>query len=111
MKSAMLLMAVIVFSACSSAPVNAQAEKILTGNEVFNKNCAQCHSPGIAYPGTQQLGRTRGEQYAVLEERTDLTEVYIEFVVRNGLSAMTPFLPTEVTEEELINLTEYLTAK
>lgn len=109
MSKAILLMTVFFLASCPLSTVNAQAEQKLTGNQVFIKNCSQCHSAGLGYPGTQQLARTRGEAFAILEERTDLNEVYIAFVVRNGLSAMVPFLPTEVTEEELASLTAYLT--
>lgn len=111
MKKIILVISVFFLSSCSLSTVNAQPQQALTGKEVFSKNCSQCHSAGIGYPGTQQLARTRGEAFSVLEERTDLNEVYIAYIVRNGLSAMTPFTPTEVTDEELERLTEYLTAK
>lgn len=90
------------------------------GREVFDQRCAACHGPIPAeifgpvfvplMPGTQALlARYRGELPALLEERTDLTAERIRSVVRNGFVSMSPFRPTEVSEEDLEALVAYLT--
>jgi mono/diheme cytochrome c family protein len=79
------------------------------GKRVFENRCAQCHAPGVGHPGTQQLGWTRGDNRAVLEQRSDLTAAYISVVVRNGLAEMPAFRPTEINPTELRQLAQYLT--
>jgi mono/diheme cytochrome c family protein len=80
-----------------------------TGQEVFDRHCVHCHGASDEAPGTQQLGRTRGEALALLTEREDLPAVYIEAIVRNGLRAMPPFVPSDLTDTQLKALTEFLT--
>jgi len=84
------------------------AEPVPAGKAVFDRNCSHCHAPGPYRPGTLQLGLTRGPDRAVLEERTDLTADYVRHVVRHGLKAMPPFVPSTITEAELRALTDYL---
>jgi mono/diheme cytochrome c family protein len=79
------------------------------GKLVFDRMCAECHAPGHGHPGTQQLAWTRGDARSVLEQRTDLPAAYIRLVVRSGLLEMPAFRPTEITDDELRQLTEYLT--
>lgn len=79
------------------------------GKAAFDRHCVHCHGPGAEAVGTAQLGRTRGESFALLTERNDLVAPYIEFVVRNGLRAMPGFVPSDLTETQLDALTEYLT--
>ncbi len=78
-----------------------QAEQDRTGKEIFNTHCVHCHAPGYEYPGTLQLSVTRGKDKGVLEERDDLNADYIRYIVRNGLRAMPPFKPTNITDKEL----------
>ena len=80
------------------------------GEAQFNRHCVHCHGPGVESVGTVQLARTRGADFALLTERTDLAAPYIEFVVRNGLKAMPAFVPSDLTADDLAALTEYLTA-
>lgn len=86
----------------------AYAEQGRSGKEIFNKHCVHCHAPGYEYPGTLQLSVTRGKDKGVLEERDDLNADYIRYIVRNGLRAMPPFKPTNITNEELKALADYL---
>lgn len=78
------------------------------GKRVFDKNCAACHAPGEDHPGTMQLGVKKGAEYAVLEQRDDLTAEYVKYIVRHGLNAMPPFKPSSVTKEDLDALADYL---
>jgi mono/diheme cytochrome c family protein len=84
------------------------ARPTLTGAEIFAKNCSYCHAPGDEHAGTRQLRDTRGEAFAVLQQRTDLQADYVETIVRHGLNAMPPFKPTVITDAELDRLAAYL---
>jgi mono/diheme cytochrome c family protein len=79
-----------------------------TGEGIFARQCAYCHAPGVDHPGTMQLGATRGEDFAVLVEREDLTADYVKYIVRNGLNGMPPFTPTTLTDAELDTVAAYL---
>jgi len=79
-----------------------------SGAQIFAKQCAPCHAAGDDHPGAMQLGATRGAEFAVLEERTDLTSDYVKYIVRHGLNAMPPFKPTAITDVELDKLAAYL---
>ena len=81
----------------------------LTGKQVFDRHCVHCHAASDEATGTLQLARTRGKDKAVLTERKDLPAAYIAIVVRNGLRAMPPFVPSDLTDAQLTALTEYLT--
>jgi mono/diheme cytochrome c family protein len=81
------------------------------GKAVFDRWCAECHAPGHGHPGTQQLGWTRGEKLAVLEQRKDLVPDYVKLVVRRGLVEMPPYRPTEISDAELAQLAAYLAKK
>ena len=54
------------------------------------------------------LSVNRGEAYAVLEERKDLSVDYIKYIVRHGQKTMPPFKPTTLNNDELDALAGYL---
>ena len=85
-----------------------QAAEPPPGKALFEKFCAECHAPGHGHPGTQRLAWSRGEKLAVLEKRKDLSAEYIRAIVRNGLFEMPPYRPTEITDAELVQLSQYL---
>jgi mono/diheme cytochrome c family protein len=78
------------------------------GKQIFTQHCAECHAPGVGHPGTQRLGWSRGERYAVLEQRKDLSADYVRAIVRHGLLEMPAFRPTEISDEALDQLAAYL---
>jgi len=80
----------------------------LNGQQVFDKYCVYCHGSDAEGAGTRQLAATRGEDKAVLTARNDLAPEYVRYVVRNGLRAMPPFVPSELTEGQLQALTDFL---
>ncbi|MAW79050.1 MAG: p-cresol methylhydroxylase [Parvularcula sp.] len=84
------------------------ARPALTGKQIFDAQCVHCHGAADDRPGTFQLAATRGEGYAVLEQREDLTSDYVKYIVRHGLNAMPTFKPTVITDEELDRLADYL---
>lgn len=78
------------------------------GEAVYEKHCSHCHSPGMNFPGTHQLTKTRGEDNGVLVERDNLVNVYVKTVVRNGLNGMPTFKPTQISESQLDALAQFL---
>lgn len=79
-----------------------------TAEGIFARQCAYCHAPGDDHPGTLQLRTTRGEDFAVLVDRTNLTEDYVKYIVRHGLNGMPPFTPTTLSDADLDKLAAYL---
>ena len=102
------VMLVGAFAASGANAGEAAKRPMLTGAQIFAKNCSYCHGPGRDHPGTRQLGDTRGKEFALLEKRTDLHADYVETIVRHGLNAMPPFKPTVITDDELDRLAKYL---
>jgi len=96
----------IVVASLAGLGMSARAAE-MTGREVFDHYCAQCHGSSDG-PGTMQLRRTRGKDRALLTERTDLTPKYIEYVVRHGLRSMPPFAPSDLTAAKLEALAAFL---
>jgi len=82
----------------------------MTGKQVFEHYCIQCHGPGD-WPGTLQLARTRGKERSLLAERKDLAPDYVTTIVRHGLKSMPPFAPSDLTDAKLKALVEFLTKK
>jgi (+)-pinoresinol hydroxylase len=94
---------------CAATPVlSADAVAPTSGKALFDRWCAECHAPGHGYPGTQQLGRAKGEKMAVLEQRQDLNAGLIRYVVRNGQVAMSAYRPSEISDAELDQIAAYL---
>jgi mono/diheme cytochrome c family protein len=86
----------------------AQAAEPPPGKALFDRYCAECHAPGFGHPGTQRLGWSKGERFAVLEQRKDLSADYVRAIVRRGLFEMPPFRPSEISDKELGELSAYL---
>lgn len=87
--------------------------RVRSGRESFERWCLVCHGTTASNSaGTRSLqNKYKGSKPALLTERTDLTEGYIEFVVRDRLSPMIPFRKTEITDAELALLAQYLARK
>ena len=90
--------------------VVARGEEV-PGKQVFDRYCAECHAPGHGHPGTQRLGWNRGERYAILEQRKDLSADYVRAIVRRGLFEMPPFRPSEISDQDLAQLSTYLAGR
>jgi (+)-pinoresinol hydroxylase len=101
------LAAICLLSAVSTwaAPDTAQIER---GHKVYDKWCFPCHGTGPGKPGTDSL-RQRGQNPAVLEERTDLTAAMIKTYVRHGVLFMPMFRKTEISDADLDAIAAYLT--
>jgi len=78
------------------------------GGKIFHKWCSDCHSSADG-PGSVALERKyQGQVPAILEQRTDLNQDYVEQVVREGISFMPNFRKTEISDAELALLAAYL---
>lgn len=78
----------------------------------FQRDCSVCHGSGPAKPGTRALrAKYRGRLPALLEKRTDLTQAYVKYIVRHGVSVMPPFRKTEVSDQDLDAIAAYLARK
>jgi mono/diheme cytochrome c family protein len=88
-----------------AGPDDAQIER---GHKVYDKWCFPCHGTGSGKPGTDSL-RQRGQNPAVLEERTDLTAPTIKQFVRQGVLFMPIFRKTEISDPDLDAIAAYLT--
>ncbi len=101
-----LLVAGLIFAvAAFAAPDDSQIER---GHKVYDKWCFPCHGTGVGKPGTDSL-RQRGQNPAVLEERTDLTAPTIKTFVRHGVLFMPTFRKTEISDADLDAIAAYLT--
>lgn len=79
------------------------------GYVAFQRACWVCHGSGPAKPGTRALrAKYHGKIPALLEQRTDLTPVYVKYIVRHGVSVMPPFRKTELSDADLDSIAAYL---
>jgi len=79
------------------------------GKTVFDKWCTPCHGDGPGKPGTTVLRNRYDDSIpALLEERTDMTGEFLATFVREGIGVMPPFRKTEITDDELQSMIDYL---
>ncbi|TLD81415.1 cytochrome c [Helicobacter sp. MIT 11-5569] len=78
------------------------------GQQIYSKWCMPCH--GVGMPGTNALEVTyQGLGVpALLEDRTDLSADLVSTFVRYGKHSMPFFRKTEISDEELKFLGDYL---
>ena len=80
------------------------------GEAVYQYWCNACHGPEMLKPGTAALAaKYEGSLPAALEERTDMAPVFVELMVRQGISMMPFFRPTEISDADLDALAAWLT--
>jgi cytochrome c5 len=87
--------------------VSSQAED-KNGKDVYMKWCDGCHMDSPFAPGTILLRKIRGDDLALILERKDLSADYINHLVRKGMNGMPLFRRTEISNEELHALIEFL---
>ena len=79
------------------------------GKVEFDHACSICHGRGPDRPGTTSLQiKYEGKVPALLEERTDLTIDIVKHFVRQGVAMMPRFRKTELTDEQVALIAEYL---
>jgi len=81
-----------------------------SGQELFNYWCLPCHGAGTGHAGTQELGRMRGKDKAVLLQRHDITAARVKHVVRTGFQMMPPFRYSEITAAQLDRIAAYVSS-
>lgn len=74
--------------------------------ELFARTCAHCHN--AAGWGTRALAERAGPKQAVLLERKTIPASMVKYVVRYGIGSMPQFTPTDLTDEELEQLAQWL---
>lgn len=80
-----------------------------SGKRIFETHCAACHAAGPGHPGTQALAlKYNNELPAELTRRTDLAPAYIMHFVRNGGGSMPFFRKTEISDDQLQLLIDWL---
>lgn len=85
-------------------------EQIARGLEIYEYWCSACHGPEPIKPGTAALqAKYQGALPAALSERNEMTPAFVKLIVRQGISMMPFFRPTEISESDLEALTIYLT--
>ena len=109
------LLAILLASvapAWSAAPPDAA---IASGKVLFSRLCAPCHGADHSdggramLPGTDALRiKYRGTLPALLEQRKDLTPEIIRTFVRKGTFSMPPFRKTEISDEQIGQVSAYL---
>ncbi len=87
-----------------------RAELMARGEAVYEYWCNACHGPEMLKPGTAALSiKYQGALPAALTERTDMVPEFVEQMVRQGISMMPFFRPTEVSNADLDALAAFLT--
>ena len=83
-------------------------ENQVKGQEIYSKWCNACH--GVGMPGTDALAIVyKGtDTPAMIEEREDLNKDMVSVFVRYGKHSMPFFRKTEIDNQELRFLGEYL---
>lgn len=89
--------------ACSSK----QGEVVADGAENYARYCAGCHNPGPGHGATMLLAG-KGRPVPALIGRKDLEYDYLHSVVRQGLIEMPPFRVTELTDEQVKEVYDYI---
>lgn len=96
----------------------ARTDPVAAGRQLYERHCVACHGAGVGHPPFPNLPGTgalevkyKGEQPALLSERTDLTPELVTYFVRNGVSVMAPYRKTELSDAEVAQLGAYLSSK
>lgn len=77
------------------------------GKERYARMCAPCHNKG--FWAANRIAFRSGEEYALLDKRSDLNADYIRQAVRVGIGSMPPYRKTELSDSDLAAITAYLT--
>jgi len=92
----------------SEAP-GSPSELVARGEQIYDYWCNTCHGAELIKPGTGALeAKYQGAVPSALAERTDLVPAFVRLMVREGVSMMPFFRPTEISNADLDALTAYL---
>jgi len=84
-----------------------QSGNVNRGKDLFNQFCVRCHGEGQW--ASSVLAKRMPTEVSELEKRTDLAPNYVEHIARVGLNNMPGYRPTELTDNDLKAIAEYLT--
>lgn len=106
--------AVLAGAALLAAPIAAgvaateapPASEMPAGERIYNETCVYCHDRRGW--GTRALSQRVPEGQAVLTERETLPAAFTSLVVRQGIGSMPPFTPTDLSDEEIAAVAEWL---
>lgn len=104
-------------AAAQQQPVRDIERADLPGRQVFEQQCAPCHGTGpgddgsATLPGTAALdAKYQGRLPGQLELRSDLSAPVLTLFVRRGSGAMPMFRKGELTDQQIEQIADYLSA-
>lgn len=106
MMRGLLIAAGVMLAALAPVAVQSAGQGSRSPQDVFADRCAYCHEAGGW--GTRVLARRVPDGEAELLKRSSLPAAYTAAVVRRGIGAMPQFTPTELTDEEIAALADWL---
>lgn len=106
MRRAAFVLTVPVLATLAPIAAPSADEAARSPQEIYQSRCAYCHDAGGW--GTRVLARRMEEDQAELLQRKNLPPAYTMLVVRRGIGAMPQFTPTELTDDELMALANWL---
>jgi mono/diheme cytochrome c family protein len=100
---------VVPLEALTSEKTATEAASIERGHEVYQLWCSACHGFGQHTPGTMALFfKYEGKIPAPLEMRRGLNAQTLDYFIRNGISMMPSFRPTEISDSDIQAMADYL---
>ncbi|HSG57400.1 MAG TPA: cytochrome c [Paracoccaceae bacterium] len=90
----------------TATPTEATPATPRTGPEIFAETCVHCHN--ARGWGTRSLARRTPPGQAELLQRQVLPPALVRHAVRRGIGSMPQFTPTEISDEELEVLADWL---
>lgn len=106
---ALVCVAILVLSTTAATTADETGDHSNRGQMLFERHyCEECHGDSTTAPGTMALKIRYGPKNAALLQRNFLPVEYIKFVVRNGFGMMPPFRVTELSEEDLDILANFI---
>lgn len=116
MMSGLMAVVALTMGACakelaSEPTAMAAAPGPKSGKDIYAHWCADCHDPGPGHPGTLRMEGDFGAESSVLLRFPNLDAETVKFAVRNGFQMMPPFRVTEISDEELDRLAQFVVKK
>jgi mono/diheme cytochrome c family protein len=100
------LIAAIVLTVASVANGQSGKARPEAPAALFARTCAQCH--GATGWGTRALAKRVPADEAELLRRKSIPADVVRYVVRHGIGSMPQFTPTDLSDEELAGLSNWL---